>query len=73
MNCQDNNKRKNGPLIDEIILAQKMGITVCINGTEYPVGKTEELSVMLETGEYMSDYIGDEDGRIIKICYDEIK
>lgn len=60
-------------ILDEIMDASQKGIPVSINGIAYSSFEIEKASRVLEDGEYMSDYIGDEHGNIVEIGFDRIK
>lgn len=66
------NNVKAKELLEEIKAAQQIGIKVSVNGVCYSSCQEAELSMVLESGEYMCDYIGDDCGRIIQMNYDKI-
>lgn len=59
--------------LEEIKAAKSRGIPVSVDGILYEAYQPEELALVLEEAEYMKDYIGDDNGKIIQISYDKIK
>lgn len=56
-------------VMEEIVKAYENKIPITINDTDYYSIDKKELSVVLESGTYMKDYIGDEDGKIIGVGF----
>lgn len=68
------NKKKNLWLLEEIKEVYQAGIHVCVNGTCLSSCQAEELSMVFERGgDFMRDYIGDEQGKIVEMHYDEVR
>lgn len=59
-------------VINEVQAAREKGIQVSVNGILYDFETPEEILYVVEEATYMPDYIGDEEGKIIQICFDRI-
>ena len=57
---------------EELYGVISLGIEIMIDGKVYSKENLEEGSVLLETGEYMRDFIANDSGKIILIHYDHI-
>ena len=56
----------------ELERAKEQGLTVQIEGETYKYSNSEELSYVLEEPTYMLDYVSDDEGKIIGICFDKV-
>lgn len=59
-------------LHEELERAKKQGIPVHIEGQLCHYDSAEVLSEVLEEPTYMMDYVSDDCGKIIGICFDRI-
>lgn len=68
-------RNKNQWVIMKIEKASQMGLDVCIDGKEYTYSdiKQKRESIIKENADYMSDYVYDEQGKVIGIHFDKIK
>jgi len=57
---------------EELYGVISLGIDIMIDGKVYSKENLEEGSVLLETGEYMRDFISNDCGKIIMIHYEHI-
>lgn len=59
-------------VVREVQEATRRGISVSIDGKMYDFKSPEEVFGVLEEANYMPDYIGNEEGKIVQICFDKI-
>lgn len=60
-------------LMEEIQHAKNAGVAIDVQGVSYNQKETDELCRVLQQGNYMLDYEGDEKGRIIALHIDSIE
>lgn len=56
-------------LMEEIQHAKDAGVAIDIQGVSYNQKKPEELWRVLQQGNYMLDYEGDENGHVVALQY----
>lgn len=56
----------------EIKAAQDKGILVSVDGVIYETYQPEDLVLVLNEADYMKDYIGDDNGKIVQISYNRV-
>ncbi|GHU62510.1 hypothetical protein FACS189418_4030 [Clostridia bacterium] len=52
---------------------KKHGVKFKINGEEIHLKKIAKICTLKEDGEYMSDFIGDDSGKVIEIHFHQVK
>lgn len=60
-------------LMEEIQHAKDAGVAIDIQGVSYNQKKPEELWRVLQQGNYMLDYEGDENGHVVALHIDSIE
>lgn len=65
--------KKTSWLQEELERANKLGLTVHIEGKPCRYDNPEEFSYVLEEPAYMLDYVSDANGKITGICFDKVK
>lgn len=67
-------KKKNQWVISNIKRAGQLGLEICVDGREYTYTdiRKSRYSIIKEKADYMSDYIYDEQGKVIGIHFNKI-
>ena len=65
-------KRENGNLYRELEEYREMGIPLYLNGRESTPGRIARAYRIAEEGDYMRDYIQDEEGRVQGLAFDYV-
>lgn len=66
-------KRENGNLYRELEEYREMGIPLYLNGRESTPGRIARAYRIAEEGDYMRDYIQDEEGRVRGLAFDYVQ
>lgn len=66
-------KRENGNLYRELEEYREMGIPPYLNGRESTPGRIARAYRIAEEGDYMRDYIQDEEGRVQGLAFDYVQ
>lgn len=66
-------KRENGNLYRELEKYREMGIPLYLNGRESTPGRIARAYRIAEEGDYMRDYIQDEEGRVQGLAFDYVQ
>lgn len=59
-------------LLEEILNAQSMGVSVVVDGESYSVEDVARLRGVMEDHYYMKSYVSDRSGKIVQIDFDQI-
>ncbi|MBR1744037.1 MAG: hypothetical protein IJ733_19665 [Lachnospiraceae bacterium] len=59
-------------LLEEILDAQSMGVSVSVDGENYSVEDVARLHGVMEDHYYMKSYVTDRSGKIVQIDFDQI-
>lgn len=65
-------KRENGNLYRELEEYREMGVPLYLNGRESTPGRIARAYRIAEDGDYMRDYIQDEEGRVQGLAFDYV-
>ncbi len=61
-----------GSLLKQMKRYEKQGVEITLSGEELPLEEIAGACAVREHGQYMGDYIWDEEGRLSEIRYDKI-
>ena len=59
-------------LVSEIRDAEASGINIEVDGVRYSLKDTDKLRNVMENHYYMKSYIGDDNGKIVQINFEQI-
>lgn len=59
-------------LVEEIMNAQSIGVSVSVDGKPYSVENVQKLRGVMEDHYYMKSYVSDQSGKIVEIDFDKI-
>lgn len=60
-------------LKEQLMTYYRQGVRVSLNGVRMPVNRIAKICAVREEGNYMGDYIVDDDGQLTEVRFDRIK
>ena len=60
-------------LKEQLTTYYRQGVRVSLNGVRMPVNRIAKICTVREEGNYMADYVMDDDGQLTEVRFDRIK
>ncbi|MBQ6874722.1 MAG: hypothetical protein IJN46_00625 [Lachnospiraceae bacterium] len=60
-------------LKEQLTTYYRQGVRVSLNGVRMPVNRIAKICAVREEGNYMADYVMDDDGQLTEVRFDRIK